>query len=185
MSTKRPRPATPLAHAAVPTPLGTTHLFGTARGLLTIALPNEPYAAAVTLAERLLGPVTLVEDYALLGEAAAQLAAYFAGTRQTFALTYDLHGTPFQQAVWRGSLAIPYGETRTYGALAAEIGRPGAARAVGAANAANPLAPIIPCHRLIGADGALHGHRSGLATKRWLVEHERRHRAAKADHATP
>jgi len=185
MSTKRPRRTTPLAHLTVPTPLGAAHLFGTARGLLTIALPAEPYAAAVSLAERLLGPIAIIEDDTLLREAAAQLTAYFGGTLHTFALTCDLHGTPFQQAVWRASLAIPYGKTRTYGALALEIGRPSAARAVGAANAANPLAPIIPCHRLIGADRALHGHRSGLATKRWLIEHERQHRAASAEHHAP
>ena len=180
MSTKHPRTATLLAHATVLTPLGAAHLFGTTRGLLTIALPTEPYDAAVALAERLLGPIAISEDSALLREAAAQLAAYFAGTLHTFALDYDLRGTTFQQAVWRGSLAIPYGETRTYSALAAAIGRPGAARAVGAANAANPLAPIVPCHRLIGADGTLHGHRAGLVTKRWLLEHERQHRAADA-----
>ncbi len=185
MSTKRPRTATPLAHIMVSTPLGAAHLFGTTRGLLTIALPDEPYAAAVALAERLVGTLAIIEDGTILSEAAAQLAAYFAGTRHTFALTYDLHGTPFQQAVWLQSLAIPYGETRTYSALAMEIGRPGAARAVGAANAANPLAPIIPCHRLIGADGALHGHRSGLATKHWLIEHERQHRKAGANVRTP
>lgn len=184
MSTQRPHVITRLAHATVTTPLGAAHLFGTTHGLLTIALPDEPYAAAVALAERLLGPIAIVEDDGLLSEAATQLAAYFAGTQRLFSLTYDLHGTQFQQAVWRQSLAIPYGETRTYGALAEEIGRPGAARAVGAANAANPLAPIIPCHRLIGADGALHGHRSGLATKRWLIEHERQHRATDADHPT-
>ena len=185
MSTKRPRPTTPLAHATVSTPLGVAHLFGTTRGLLTIALPEEPYAAAVALAERVLGPLALTEDTAILSEAAAQLAAYFAGTLHTFTLTYDLHGTPFQQAVWRQSMAIPYGETRTYSALALEIGRPGAARAVGAANAANPLAPIIPCHRLIGADGKLHGHRSGLVTKRWLIDHERHHRPAATAHPAP
>lgn len=183
MSTQRPRPITPLAHTTVSTPLGATHLFGTTCGLLTIALPDESYAVAVAFAQRLLGPIAITEGDGLLSEAAAQLAAYFAGTQRLFSLTYDLHGTPFQQTVWRQSLAIPYGETRTYGALAAEIGRPGAARAVGAANAANPLAPIIPCHRLIGADGALHGHRSGLATKRWLIEHERRHHRADAAHS--
>jgi methylated-DNA-[protein]-cysteine S-methyltransferase len=180
MSTKRPHLTTPLAHMTVPTPLGLAHLFGTTRGLLTIALPDEPYAAAVALAERLVGPIAISAENDPLREAATQLAAYFAGTLHTFTRHYDLRGTPFQQAVWLQSLAIPYGETRTYNVLATEIGRPGAARAVGAANAANPLAPIIPCHRLIGADGKLHGHRSGLATKRWLLDHERDHRPAAA-----
>ena len=91
MSTKRPRPTTPLAHATVPTPLGVAHLFGTTRGLLTIALPDEPYAAAVALAERLVGPILLTADDTILSEAAAQLAAYFAGALHTF--TADLRST--------------------------------------------------------------------------------------------
>lgn len=185
MSTKRARAATVVAHAAVPTPLGEAHLFGTAHGLLTMALPHEPYAAALALAGRLVGPLELVTDRALLGVAPAQIAAYFAGDLRKFTLPLDLRGTPFQRAVWLGTLAIPYGETRTYSALAAGIGRPGAARAVGAANAANPLAPIVPCHRLIGADGALRGHRSGLAAKRWLIEHECRHREEQASPPLP
>lgn len=176
MSTKRP-PPTPLAHASVMTPFGEAHLFGTAHGLLTIALPDERGEAAFALAARLLGPCVVSADTGWLTDARAQLAGYFAGTRHAFTVALDLRGTPFQRAVWLASAAIPYGETRTYGTLAAALGRPTAARAVGAANGANPLAPIIPCHRLIGADGALHGHRSGLATKRWLLEHERRHAA--------
>lgn len=174
MSTNAPNP-TIIAHAALTTPLGVAHLFGTARGLLTIALPGEQREAAFALAGRLVGPCAPGGDAAWLAEAAAQLADYFAGTRRAFTAPLDLRGTPFQRAVWLASMAIPYGETRTYGTLAAALGRPAAARAVGAANGANPLAPIVPCHRLIGADGALRGHRSGLATKRWLLDHERRH----------
>lgn len=175
MSTYRaPARDVPLHHAALPTPLGTAHLFGTTLGLVTIALPDEPYAGALAHAARLVGPCRVNEDGAPLSTALAQLAAYFAGTRRDFDLPLDLRGTPFQREVWRAVLAIPYGETRPYSAIAAALGRPQAARAVGAANGANPLPPIIPCHRLVGADGALRGHRSGLATKRWLLEHERR-----------
>jgi methylated-DNA-[protein]-cysteine S-methyltransferase len=175
MSTDRaPSMGTIVHHAALPTPLGTLHILGTARGLVASALPAEPYADAAALAARLLGPITINEAATELSTALEQLAAYFAGTRQRFDLSLDLRGTPFQCAVWRAVLDIPYGETRHYGTIAAALGRPNAARAVGAANAANPLAPIIPCHRLVGTDGALRGHRSGLATKRWLIEHERR-----------
>lgn len=161
-------------HAALPTPLGITHIFGTTRGLVTIALPDEPYADAAALAARLLGPIIINDDDAPLSTALYQLTAYFAGTLRDFDLPLDLHGTPFQRQVWQAVMAVPYGETRPYSLIAASLGRPNAARAVGATNAANPLAPIIPCHRLVGTDGTLRGHRSGLATKRWLIEHERR-----------
>jgi O-6-methylguanine DNA methyltransferase len=107
--------------------------------------------------------------------AAAQLAAYFAGTLRQFDLPADPGiFTPFQRRVLPLVSAVPYGETRTYGGIAAEMGRPGAARAVGRANAANPLAIIIPCHRLVGADGGLRGYAGGLHLKRWLLDHERR-----------
>jgi methylated-DNA-[protein]-cysteine S-methyltransferase len=181
MSTDRAHSAgTIVHHATLPTPLGTLHILGTARGLVSIALPAEPYADAAALAARLLGPITINDDDAPLSTARDQLAAYFAGTRQCFDLPLDLHGTPFQCAVWRAVMAIPYGETRHYSTIATALCRPNAARAVGAANAANPLAPIIPCHRLVGTDGALRGHRSGLATKRWLIEHEKRVAGASA-----
>lgn len=175
MSTHAPPGHQTLAyHAPLPTPLGEAHLLGTVQGLVAIALPDESYAAARALLARRLGPFVIEEARAPLAAALDQLAAYFAGTRRAFDLPLDLRGTPFQQAVWRAVLAIPYGETRRYGAIAATIGRPAAARAVGAANAANPLAPLIPCHRLVGTDGTLRGHRSGLAAKRWLLAHERR-----------
>ncbi len=83
-------------------------------------------------------------------------------------------GTPFQKQVWKALADVPFGETTTYGALAARLGKPpGASRAVGAANGANPLAIVVPCHRVIGADGSLTGYAGGLERKRWLLEHER------------
>lgn len=164
---------THVSHITMSTPLGKAHLFGTPVGLLAIALPGESPEAAITLLTRRIGPLTLVDDAAGLGAAMAQLTAYFAGELRVFALPLDLRGTPFQRAVWQAALGVPYGETRQYREIAAGISNPAAARAVGAANAANPLPPIIPCHRLIGTDGALRGHRSGLATKRWLLQHER------------
>ena len=105
----------------------------------------------------------------LLDAAEAQLREYFAGARRTFDLPLAPHGTAFQQRVWTASRTIPYGETRTYGELAAAIDSPNASRAVGMANHRNPLPILIPCHRVIGADGSLTGYAGGLATKRRLL----------------
>ncbi|PIP01072.1 methylated-DNA--[protein]-cysteine S-methyltransferase [Pleomorphomonas carboxyditropha] len=105
-------------------------------------------------------------------EARAQLSAYFAGELRDFDLELMPVGTPFQLAVWRALTAIPYGATISYGELAARIGRPAASRAVGAANGANPIPIIVPCHRVIGASGALTGFGGGIDTKRWLLAHE-------------
>lgn len=104
----------------------------------------------------------------------AQLAEFFAGQRTTFDLYLDPTGTAFQQRVWLALRDIPYGETRSYAQIATVIGAPTATRAVGAANGRNPIALVVPCHRVIGADGSLTGFGGGLAAKRWLLDHERR-----------
>ena len=109
------------------------------------------------------------EAFAAAGE---QLDQYFAGERRDFDLPLDLRGTPFQRRVWQALLTIPYGETRSYGELAAQIGRPDRPRAVGAANGRNPVSIVVPCHRVIGSDGGLTGYGGGLARKRWLLDHE-------------
>jgi methylated-DNA-[protein]-cysteine S-methyltransferase len=106
-----------------------------------------------------------------------QLEAYFAGSRETFDVPLDLQGTDFQRRVWAGLLEIPYGETMSYGELARRVARPGASRAVGLANGRNPVAIIVPCHRVIGADGTLTGYGGGLDRKVWLLDHERSRRA--------
>jgi methylated-DNA-[protein]-cysteine S-methyltransferase len=103
-----------------------------------------------------------------------QLAEYFARERREFDLDVAAAGTPFQQRVWDALRAIPYGETITYGELAARIGRPGAARAVGLANGSNPLSIVVPCHRVVGAGGGLTGYGGGLDVKRRLLAHEQR-----------
>jgi methylated-DNA-[protein]-cysteine S-methyltransferase len=105
----------------------------------------------------------------VLAEAGQQLAAYFASERREFDLPLRPSGTPFQLTVWEALRRIPYGETVTYSELAAAIGRPAAARAVGSANHHNPLAIVVPCHRVIGADGTLTGYAGGLATKAALL----------------
>ena len=111
-------------------------------------------------------------DPAALAEPARQLAEYFAGERTEFALELRPAGTAFQRSVWDLLLRIPYGETTSYGALAAELGDPRKVRAVGLANGRNPISIVVPCHRVIGADGSLVGYGGGLERKRVLLAHE-------------
>jgi methylated-DNA-[protein]-cysteine S-methyltransferase len=101
-----------------------------------------------------------------------QLCAFFAGELRTFDVPIRMVGTPFQRLVWQGLLTIPFGATISYAELARRVGHPGAARAVGAANGRNPVAIVVPCHRVIGADGTLTGYGGGLDRKQWLLEHE-------------
>jgi methylated-DNA-[protein]-cysteine S-methyltransferase len=103
-----------------------------------------------------------------------QLEQYFTGDRRTFSLPLDLVGSDFQRQVWGALSAIPYGETRSYAEIARAVGQPRAARAVGLANHQNPVAIIVPCHRVVGAGGALVGYGGGLQRKRWLLDHEAR-----------
>jgi methylated-DNA-[protein]-cysteine S-methyltransferase len=115
-------------------------------------------------------------DDAGLAEVVEQLEAYFCGSRSDFDVALDLHGTDFQRRVWAGLLEIPYGETISYGELARRVGSPGASRAVGLANGRNPVAIIVPCHRVIGANGTMTGYGGGLDRKVWLLDHERARR---------
>jgi methylated-DNA-[protein]-cysteine S-methyltransferase len=117
-----------------------------------------------------------VRDDLALGQARKQLDEYFAGRRTRFEVPLAPRGTPFRQAVWKHLLRIPYGETTTYGAIAQAVGKPAAARAVGGANHHNPISIIIPCHRVIGADGAMTGYGGELHRKRALLDLEARAR---------
>ncbi len=114
-----------------------------------------------------------IRDDDAIADVRRQVEEYCAGERQSFDLERAAAGTAFQHAVWEALAAIPFGETRSYGEIASEIGRPGAARAVGMANANNPIALIVPCHRVIGADGSLTGFGGGLDLKEGLLAHER------------
>ncbi len=114
-------------------------------------------------------------------EAAEQLAAYFAGELTEFDIEFDLRGTEFQQRVWKALQTIPYGQTRSYGTIAEQVGAPGAARAVGLANGHNPIAIVVPCHRVIGANGSLTGYGGGLDRKRTLLELEKRRASINAN----
>jgi len=114
----------------------------------------------------------IVEDASRTAEVRRQLAEYFAGERREFDLTLAPEGTPFERSVWTELAKIPFGETRTYGEIARALGRPDAARAVGRANGANPIPIVVPCHRVIGADGSLTGFGGGLDVKARLLELE-------------
>jgi methylated-DNA-[protein]-cysteine S-methyltransferase len=115
-------------------------------------------------------------DDGLFKDALAQLRAYFSGEVQAFDLPLELVGTEFQRRVWKALQEIPYGETRSYKDIALRIGDSAAVRAVGLANGRNPISIIVPCHRVIGANGSLTGYGGGLPRKQWLLQHESTHR---------
>lgn len=170
-------PAT-LAATTIPSPLGPLWLLATAEFLAAIRLPKSRKWEEGRFREGSEAvSATDVDDHPVLRRAASELEAYFAGDLRTFSTPVALsgtpfEGTPFQQEVWRGLLSIPYGERRSYAWLAEKIGKPGAYQAVGAANGRNPLPIVVPCHRVIGADGSLVGYGGGLDAKRWLLDHE-------------
>ena len=146
-------------------PVGSLLLAGDAQGLSLIAFESGGRPAPAGAGWR--------DDPAALRPALEQIGAYFAGELTEFDLTLAPAGTGFQRQVWGALREIPYGQTLSYGELARRIGRPGASRAVGAANGANPLPVVIPCHRVIGSDGGLTGFGGGLDVKLWLLDHER------------
>ena len=164
-------------YVLIETPLGRLFVGASERGLHRVAwaeTDRERDALIERLAEEAEAEPLAGDDPGLpvLGRAAAQLRSYFAGERDGFDLPLAPHGTEFQRAIWQRLCAIPRGDTATYGEVARDVGRPRAARATGAAIGRNPLAVVIPCHRVIGADGSLTGFASGLRRKRWLLEHE-------------
>lgn len=137
-----------------------------------LTLRAEPGAlAAVLFGDQRQG---LPEDDPVLDQAERELAEYFSGKRRMFTVPVRLSGTEFQKKVWEALREIPYGETTTYGRIAAQIGRPGACRAVGMANHRNAIPIIIPCHRVIGADGGLTGYAGGLNVKSYLLDWEKK-----------
>jgi len=157
----------------LPSPLGPLLLLGSAGILEGVHVAGHPHAPQP--------PAGAIRDDGALDAARRQLAEYFAGTRRQFDLPVETAATPWQAQVWSALGEIPYGTTLTYGGLAARLGRPGAARAVGGANGANPLSIVVPCHRVVGAGGSLGGYGWGLERKRWLLEHERSVLAGAAD----
>jgi methylated-DNA-[protein]-cysteine S-methyltransferase len=143
-------------------------------GTLTLTVENE-VLTGVHMHDQRHAPVlspAIERDDAALAPFVAQLQAYFAGKLTAFELPIHLRGTEFQRRVWASLQEIPYGETISYGELARWVGNPKASRAVGLANGRNPVAIVVPCHRVIGADGSLTGYGGGLERKVWLLEHE-------------
>lgn len=114
----------------------------------------------------------VIQDAARVAAVRAEVTEFFAGTRQIFTVKLASSGTPFQRSVWKELQRVPFGKTVSYGELAAAIGQPGAARAIGRANATNPICLIVPCHRVIGGDGTLTGYAFGEGVKRQLIAHE-------------
>ncbi len=147
-------------------PVGTLELVAGERGLAAIAWQTFKRVAVLESA-------TEDRRHAMLIETERQLNEYFTGERRTFELELDFIGTDFQKRVWAELLKIPFGETRTYGYIATRLGDPNAMRAVGAANGSNPIPIVAPCHRVIGASGALVGFGGGLETKAKLLALER------------
>ena len=148
-------------------PIGVLTLVASDEGLTHVLFEGqEPVDVGLP------GDLPEVDDDPTLEAAASQLTEYFDGGRRDFDVALDLRGTEFQQQAWRQLAEVPYGETRTYGEQAEAIGRPGAFRAVGAANGRNPIPVILPCHRIVGSDGSLTGFAGGLDTKRRLLNLE-------------
>ena len=155
-----------LAYKFFESPVGRLKLVASDKGLVAVLWQNDR-PERVPLTE-------LVEDekQKVLVDTERQLDEYFAGKRREFSLPLDMRGTRFQRDVWEALLAIPFGETRSYGELAKKLGSPAASRAVGAANGRNPISIVVPCHRVIGASGKLTGFAGGLDLKARLLEIE-------------
>ncbi|MGA7318607.1 MAG: methylated-DNA--[protein]-cysteine S-methyltransferase [Silvibacterium sp.] len=159
-----------LWYKLIPSPIGPLKLVASNRGLVGILWKNDnPRRVLLTeLVER--------AEHPLLVRTERELNEYFTGMRSGFTVPLDMRGTPFQREVWEALLGIPFGETRTYGQLAIQLGNPKATRAVGAANGRNPIAILVPCHRVIGHSGKLTGFAGGLDAKAYLLKLERRGR---------
>jgi len=157
---------TPYFSKTIDSPVGALKLIASDRGLAVLVWDDEKdHRVPALVAEH-------SDDHPVLVDAERQLAEYFAGTRTSFTVKLDFAGTDFQREVWNALLTIPYGETRSYGQIARQIGKPDAVRAVGAANGRNPISIITPCHRVIGSTGKLTGFGGGLPVKAQLLAHE-------------
>jgi methylated-DNA-[protein]-cysteine S-methyltransferase len=161
-----PEPTEFFYTAGYRSPLGPLELVASEHGLLAVSFPGRPSALHRT------ANVRWVEAPERLRAVVQQLAEYFAGTRRQFDLPLDLRGSGFHRRCWQALGRIPYGEVWSYAELAGAVGSPLAARAVGQANRSNPIAIIVPCHRVIASDGTLGGYAAGLAAKRYLLRLE-------------
>ncbi len=155
------RPQAAVSKALFESPIGSLEVVGTEAGILSIEFSERSAVPAGSPAP-------------CLKECLRQLEEYFEGRRRTFSLRLDLRGTPFQKRVWNELLKVPFGRTVAYRDIAAALGNPRATRAVGGANHRNPVSIVVPCHRVIGADGSLTGYGGGLRRKEWLLAHEKK-----------
>lgn len=155
------------ARARITTPFGELTVVASDVGVRYVMFENDAHPKSFV-------NMSIVDDasHHVVALAVQQLNEYLAGDRTSFAVPLDLVGTEFQVQAWRALAAIPFGSTATYAQQAASIGRPTATRAIGAANGRNPVVVVLPCHRVIGADGSLTGFGGGLPVKKWLLEHE-------------
>jgi len=163
---------TSIAYTRTDSPVGPVWIATTGRGICAVGLGVEQPERFLAWQARHIGPAAPRADSAALTIAVTQLREYFSRIRHRFDLPLDVRGTAFQQEVWAEIAHIPYGATTTYGEIARRIGRPRAARAVGAATGANPIPILIPCHRVIGAGGSLTGYGGGLDVKAALLRLE-------------
>jgi methylated-DNA-[protein]-cysteine S-methyltransferase len=155
--------------------IGPIHMVADGDTLLALEFGDVEHRLMPMLRSRY-GKEPMCEPVDDLGEITSAIHAYFDGDLKALdAIDIDGGGTDFQKLAWQALRTIPPGDIRTYGQMAAALGRPNAARAIGMANALNPLSLVVPCHRLVGSDGALTGYGGGIERKRWLLDHERRH----------
>jgi len=159
--------------ASLESPIGTLRLASSERGLAFLELPHASGRGLEGWIRSAFPAARCEAGFAPNRAAARQLLEYLEGKRLRFDLALDLRGTPFQLAVWQALREIPYGETRSYAEVARAVGRPAAVRAVGAANGANPIAIVVPCHRVIASGGGLGGYGGGLEVKARLLAMER------------
>lgn len=160
-------------HKVIATPLGPMDLIITADGAVVVfSFASSAGLSRCVQKVQAAADVQMNSNHKAFALAESQIQAYFQGKQKDFKLKYKPLGTEFQKQVWHQLLHIPFGETRTYGDLARALGMPSASRAVGAANGQNPVAVLIPCHRVIGTNGKLTGYAGGLDNKRWLLLHE-------------
>lgn len=172
-----------VCYTTMPSPIGTITIACTDKGVCFIEFGDstKTLMSLKLWSQRWLRQDELIcRDDSSLDEVKTELAQYFAGERTDFSVPLDLYGTPFQKLVWQQLLTIPYGETRSYKDIAMAIDAPKAVRAIGGANHNNPVPIIVPCHRVIGSNGALVGYGGGLSIKEQLLELEQNHRIQKA-----
>ncbi len=159
----------------ITTPLGPMLAVADERGLVLCEFQDRPLLPTqLRRVQAICGAMPEEGDHDVLMQTQRELDEYFLGKRDEFTVPLVLDGTPFQSRVWRELLRIPFGKTSSYDAIASRLERPGAARAVGRANGDNRIAIIVPCHRVINADGSLSGYGGGRRRKKWLLAHERR-----------